>query len=182
MGCNMPGSSGHGILQTRIWEWVATASSRGSSWPRDWTWVSHIADRFFTIWATGEAVKLYCWAMQRPRKPVHSLFDPWSYKPPTEVSETPVDHLNCIFSPGRPQVLLTFTEKGKKPILRGEKLNIEIALNLRRWKRSSSSNIDLKNVVTSQNYLEVKHLESWESSELLESEFLEVESCRQHCK
>ena len=26
--------------------------SRGSSWPRDRIWVSHIAGRFFTIWAT----------------------------------------------------------------------------------------------------------------------------------
>ena len=31
-----PGSSGHGILQVRILEWVAMPSSRGSSWPRDW--------------------------------------------------------------------------------------------------------------------------------------------------
>ena len=30
-------------------------SSRGSSPPRDWTWVSCIVDRFFTIWATREA-------------------------------------------------------------------------------------------------------------------------------
>ena len=29
--------------------------SRGSSQPRDWTQVSHIADRRFTIWATREA-------------------------------------------------------------------------------------------------------------------------------
>ena len=27
---------------------------QGSSWPKDWTWVSHIAGRFFTIWATRE--------------------------------------------------------------------------------------------------------------------------------
>ena len=30
------------ILQERILEWVAIPSSRGSSWPRDWTQVSHI--------------------------------------------------------------------------------------------------------------------------------------------
>jgi len=35
-----PGSSVYGILQT-ILEWVAMASSRGSSWPRDWTCVSY---------------------------------------------------------------------------------------------------------------------------------------------
>ena len=44
-----------GILQARILEWVAMPSSRGSSQPRDWTQVSHIAGRFFTSWATGEA-------------------------------------------------------------------------------------------------------------------------------
>ena len=30
-------------------------SSRGSSQPRDWTQVSHIAGRLFTVWATREA-------------------------------------------------------------------------------------------------------------------------------
>ena len=37
MDCSPPGSSVHGILQPRILEWVAMPSSRGSSWPRDWT-------------------------------------------------------------------------------------------------------------------------------------------------
>ena len=36
----------HGILQARILEWVAFPFSRGSSQPRDWTQVSHIANRF----------------------------------------------------------------------------------------------------------------------------------------
>ena len=36
-------------------EWVAIPFSRGSSQPRDRTWVSHIAGRFFTIWAIREA-------------------------------------------------------------------------------------------------------------------------------
>ena len=35
MDCSPPGSSVHRILQARIWEWVATFSSRGSSRPRD---------------------------------------------------------------------------------------------------------------------------------------------------
>ena len=29
---------------------------QGSSQPRDWTWVSHTASRFFIVWATGEAL------------------------------------------------------------------------------------------------------------------------------
>ena len=40
MNCNSPGSSVHGNLQTRIPEWVAMPSSRGSCWPKDWTPVS----------------------------------------------------------------------------------------------------------------------------------------------
>ena len=42
----------HGILQARILEWVAIPFSRGSSWPRDETWVSGITCRFFTSWVT----------------------------------------------------------------------------------------------------------------------------------
>ena len=38
-----------GILQAKILECVAFPFSRGSSSPRDRTWVSGIADRFFTI-------------------------------------------------------------------------------------------------------------------------------------
>ena len=53
--CSPPGSSVRGILQTRVLEWVVIVSSRVSSWTRDWTWVSWISGRFFTIWATREA-------------------------------------------------------------------------------------------------------------------------------
>ena len=51
----LPGSSVHGVLQARILEWVAISFSRGSSWPRDQTWVSCMAGGFFTHWATKEA-------------------------------------------------------------------------------------------------------------------------------
>ena len=55
-----PGSSVPRIFQGRILEWVTIFSSRGSSWPRDWTWVSCascIAGRFLTYWAIREALK-----------------------------------------------------------------------------------------------------------------------------
>ena len=52
MDCSLPGSSVHGILQARILEGVALSRSRGSSKSRDRTWVSCIAGRRFTIWAT----------------------------------------------------------------------------------------------------------------------------------
>ena len=54
--CSPLGFSVHGIIQARILERVAMPSSRGSSQPRDQTQVSHIAGRFFTIWATREAL------------------------------------------------------------------------------------------------------------------------------
>ena len=54
MDCSPPGSSVHGILQERILEWVAIPFSRGSSWPRNRTLVSCIADGFFAIRATRE--------------------------------------------------------------------------------------------------------------------------------
>ena len=41
-----------GMLQARILEWVAMPSSRGFSGHRDWTPVSCIAGRFFTVWVT----------------------------------------------------------------------------------------------------------------------------------
>ena len=49
-----PGSSVHELFQARILEWVAISFSWGSSPPRDWTQVTHIAGRFFTVWAIRE--------------------------------------------------------------------------------------------------------------------------------
>ena len=49
VNCSLPGSSVHGILQARIMEWVTNPFSR------NWTGVSCIPGRFFTIWATKEA-------------------------------------------------------------------------------------------------------------------------------
>ena len=56
MDSSLPGSTVHGIFQARILDWAAISFSRGSSQPRDRTWVSCIADRRFTIWATREAL------------------------------------------------------------------------------------------------------------------------------
>ena len=53
--CGLPGSSVHGILQARILEWVAISFSRGSSQPRNRTWVFRIGGRHFNLWATREA-------------------------------------------------------------------------------------------------------------------------------
>ena len=42
MDYSLPGSSVHGILQSKILEWVDLPSSRGSFQPRDWTFISCI--------------------------------------------------------------------------------------------------------------------------------------------
>ena len=55
MDCRLPDTSVHGISQARILEWVAIPFCRWSFWPRDRTWVSCIAGRFFLVWATREA-------------------------------------------------------------------------------------------------------------------------------
>ena len=53
----LPGFSVHGIFQARVLEWVAISFSRGSSRHKDWTRVSCIAGRCFTLWVTREATK-----------------------------------------------------------------------------------------------------------------------------
>ena len=55
LDCSPRGSPGHGILQARMLERVAISYSRGFSIPRNWTGVSWIAGRFFTVWITREA-------------------------------------------------------------------------------------------------------------------------------
>ena len=63
--CSLPGSSVHWIFQARMLEWVAISSSRGSSWPRDQTWVSCVSctgGGFFTTEPPGTPLLLqyYC--------------------------------------------------------------------------------------------------------------------------
>ena len=55
MDCSLPGSYVHGILQARLLEWVAIPFSRESSRLKDWTQLSCMAGRFFTIWETRRA-------------------------------------------------------------------------------------------------------------------------------
>ena len=52
-----PGSSVHGILQTRVLQWVSMLSSRGIFWPKDPTHVSCVScivGRFFTTEPPGK--------------------------------------------------------------------------------------------------------------------------------
>ena len=74
MDCSPPGSSVHGILQARILERVAMPSSRGSSWPRDQTWVSCIAGRFFTAEPPGKP-----WHVYTTRYKIDNYWEPTTY-------------------------------------------------------------------------------------------------------
>ena len=56
----LPDSSVHGILQAGILEWVAILFSRRSSWPRDCTWGSCLAGRFFTVKPPGKSYMYTC--------------------------------------------------------------------------------------------------------------------------
>ena len=71
MDCNLPVSSVHEIFQDWMLEWVAISFSRGSSQPRDQTWVSCIVDRFFTIWAT--ILKSLCELLNQNPMTVHQF-------------------------------------------------------------------------------------------------------------
>ena len=54
-------ASVHGISQARILEWIDISSSRGSSWPRDWTCISCIGKRQICYyWATWDVPYVMC--------------------------------------------------------------------------------------------------------------------------
>ena len=80
MDCSLPGSSIHGIFQARVLDWVAISFSKKSSLTRDWTWVSHIVGRQFTIWATSEAIYIYIY------KIIPHWDKKWSYPSPEMTS------------------------------------------------------------------------------------------------
>ena len=65
MDCSLPGFSVHGILQARILQCVAISSSRGSSPPRDRTWVSCIAGG---CWSPAPAARDSTWRGERCRQ------------------------------------------------------------------------------------------------------------------
>ena len=76
--CSLPGFSIHGILQSRILEWVTISFSRGSSWPRGQTRVSHIGGRCFNLWAIREALVVTC-NLQVTDKKIHIFLQEWCF-------------------------------------------------------------------------------------------------------
>ena len=75
MDSSPSGSSVRGVSQARILEWVATSFSMGSSWPRDWTWVSCI----------GRQRILYCWAAWEAQYFLYYVENPAPFSPFTFV-------------------------------------------------------------------------------------------------
>ena len=64
----------HGILQTRMLEWVAVPSSRRFSWPTNRTrvsCVSLIAGEFFTHWAIWEAPIVHAIRKEKIGSPIY---------------------------------------------------------------------------------------------------------------
>ena len=70
-----PASSVCGILQARILEWVSMLSSRGSSWPRDWTCVSYVS-------CTGTWVLYHVWFAGKSLQSCPTLCDSIEGSPP----------------------------------------------------------------------------------------------------
>ena len=69
--CNPPGSSVHGILQTRILEWVAIPFLKGSSKFRNRTEFSCTAGRFFTTEPPGKptlSIKEFYFSQQKKKR------------------------------------------------------------------------------------------------------------------
>ena len=78
----------------RILEWVAHPFFSRSSQPRNWTWVSCIAGRFFTNWAIREALLAYKvrairhhlwtrkWTLTRYQ--ISQCLHPWTFQPPEQ--------------------------------------------------------------------------------------------------
>ena len=75
MDCSPPGSCVHGDSPGKNTELGCHAILQGifPTQPRDWTQVSHIAGRSFTIWATREAQTLAWWFLNAILEPS----EPW---------------------------------------------------------------------------------------------------------
>ena len=106
MGCSLPGSSVHGIFQARTLEWVAISFFRGSSRPRDWTWVSRIVGRRFTIWATREALN---WLYPNTKEKTKKYWNRLPFSTPGDLPNPGIEprfsYVSCIGG----QVLTTST-------------------------------------------------------------------------
>ena len=104
MDYSPPGSAVHEILQARILEWVAISLSRGSSQPRDGTWVSRTAADFLPseplrsdqIRSVAQSCPTLCDPMNRsmPGLPVHHQLQ--------EFTQTHIHRVSDAIQPSHP--------------------------------------------------------------------------------
>ena len=81
MDCSLPGSSLHGIFQARVLEWVAISFSRGSSQPRDSTWIyPHCRQTLYRLSHQGRSLLITAAAKSLQLCP--TLCDPIDSSPP----------------------------------------------------------------------------------------------------
>ena len=105
MDCSPPGSSVHGILQGRILKWVAIPFSRGSSWPRDQTYVSCTGRQILYLYS-GLRVS----AVQSVTQSYPTLCDPMDYSTAgfpvhhslPEITQTHVHPVSDAIQPSHP--------------------------------------------------------------------------------
>ena len=111
--CSLPGSSVNGIFQARVLEWVAVSFSKGSSLPRDWTWVSALkadAYRLRHFWWGNESTEELgnllsnCWLSEKQRLDwnevtwLHSMDSLLPMFPLKKLTEPPGQWLCCPFN------------------------------------------------------------------------------------
>ena len=128
--CSLPGSSVHGILQARILERVAIFFSRVSSQPRNQTRVSCPAGRFFTNWATREALHVPGEYHHSKRYIHHNI------------------HCSTIYSSQNMEATqMSIDGWMDKDVVH---IHNEVLLSHKKWNNTSCSNTDLQIVILSE--------------------------------
>ena len=111
MDYRLSGSSVHGILQARTLEWIVMPLTRGSSWPRDQTWISCVSctagnslllshqestSRFLSLVWSLSCVRLFVTPMDcsTPGFPVHHQL--------LELAQTHVHQVGDAIQPSHP--------------------------------------------------------------------------------
>ena len=118
MDCSLPRSSVHGILQARVLEWVSIPFSKGSSQHRDWTWVSCIAGKFFTVWAT-----IWC-EIRKPEKSILPRHTPLTsflhVLPEIDYAYANIKYVSCFYFLNAQNFIMKRTWQSAPVFLPGE--------------------------------------------------------------
>ena len=110
MDCSMPSSPVYGILQARTLERIAMPFSRGSSWARDWIWVSHIAGRFLLSEPPSKPLNMCSVQFSPVAQSCLTLCDPMNHSTPglpvhhqlPEFTQTRVHQISDAIQPSHP--------------------------------------------------------------------------------